>query len=229
MEEASSSPPSSPPEAKEDAATCKRSHEEMNVDSEDVRESSTTDVDEVEVCAPKLRNIDSSSTMEPSSAAHTMLPPSAPASTMLPPSQKPPRSGQGSQHTQKLQSQGDEAAHGTAEKQNQAASTDETTSDDTGSCFDSDPGEPQDKIEDFDWNDLQHRYHDKITEVNDTERRIMEEFNGLCDASFPYPYSFYLTDLLQYFSVWAQTGSAHEVDRSFKRYAVLLPGVSQSD
>lgn len=45
--------------------------------------------------------------------------------------------------------------------------------------------DPQDKIEDFDWNDLQQRYHDKIAQLDATEHSILGEFGKLCDVSLP--------------------------------------------
>ena len=43
--------------------------------------------------------------------------------------------------------------------------------------------DPQDKIEDFDWNDLQQRYHDKIAQLDAMEHSILGEFGKLCDVS----------------------------------------------
>ncbi|KAK3709275.1 hypothetical protein LTR37_011013 [Vermiconidia calcicola] len=212
-EEASVSPPSSPPVAKEDIsqdmppATRKRSHEEMSIVPEETEDSSATAIGEVEAATSQSKQAntaaDPSSTFKPSTQAHSMPPPQIPASSMISSSYKPPRSGQGTVSAQSSQAQPAKPGstqHDAAKQQKPISDVSDESSDDTVES-DSSQADPQTKIENFDWQDLQKRYHDKIAELDATEHNILGEFNSLCD----------------YFSVWAQTGSHREVDRSFKR------------
>ncbi|KAK3714736.1 hypothetical protein LTR37_007716 [Vermiconidia calcicola] len=213
MKEASVSPPSSPPVVKENIsqdmppATGKRPHEEMIIVPEEAEDSSATFVGEGEATTSQSRQVikttDPPSTFKPSTQAHSMPPPQSPASSMGPPSQKPPRSGQGTVSAQSSQSppaRPGSTQHDAAKQQKPISDVSDESSDDTVES-DSAQVDPQAKIENFDWQDLQQRYHDKIAELDATEHNILGEFNSLCD----------------YFSVWAQTGSHREVDRSFKR------------
>lgn len=77
--------------------------------------------------------------------------------------------------------------------------------------------EPQDQIEAFDWDELQQCYHDKTHELDQQEQAVMNQFNSLCDERVPVLIYLRSANILQYFSVWAQTGSMHETGRSFKR------------
>jgi hypothetical protein len=43
--------------------------------------------------------------------------------------------------------------------------------------------DPEEKIEDFEWRDLESRYHSKVEELNAKEADVMFEFNSLCQAS----------------------------------------------
>ena len=46
-------------------------------------------------------------------------------------------------------------------------------------------GEPHDRIEDFDWDDLRQRYHSKMKEITGKEHSILNEFSSLCEVSDP--------------------------------------------
>jgi len=58
--------------------------------------------------------------------------------------------------------------------------------DDALSSNESDLGEPDEPIEDFDWMHLEQRFHDKVKELNDNERAILAEFNNLCSVNESY-------------------------------------------
>ena len=191
-----SSPPSSPPVVKKEAqqvmpsATRKRSHEEMNAQSSAVNDSSSTavrDADGEHAQSKQDPNgIASAATVKPSTQAHTMPPPSAPVSSMLPPSQKPPRSGQGlanSQNSQAKPSKLEKASNEGPAKQGQVTDPDEDVDEDGISLNSPTLSDPQDKIEDFDWDDLQQRYHSKIAQLGATEQNILTEFGTLCEVS----------------------------------------------
>ena len=226
-----SSPPSSPPVVKADAsqemqsATRKRSHEEMNAAPADVNDSSSTAIGDIDTASIQHKQGSSvtisSVTIKPSTAAHTMPPPPAPTSGMLPPSQKPPRSGQGPVNMQSSQLKTDKATDGSSTEQSKDPNPNDSIKDDGEVSDSSMLSDPRDRIEDFDWDDLQHRYHDKIDQLNATEGSIMNEFNNLCDVCMCDSRLSTLLTSVQYFSIWTQAGSNREVDRTFKRYAIL--------
>ncbi|KAJ9648418.1 hypothetical protein H2199_001273 [Coniosporium tulheliwenetii] len=68
----------------------------------------------------------------------------------------------------------------------------------------SDQSPADEKISDFDWDDLLNRYHKVMEERNIEEEKVYAEFASLIN-------------LYQYFTLWAHTTSIHEVDRSYKR------------
>ncbi|KAF1989583.1 hypothetical protein K402DRAFT_349509 [Aulographum hederae CBS 113979] len=102
-----------------------------------------------------------------------------------------PTSGQGNDNAGGLEESQDEGGH-------------DSSDDDAG---------PGDKIEDFDWDDLERRYHDAIKERDDDEHRMYQEFQKL----------------MEYFQVWAQTTSNHENDRSFKRLKTRMFHIQNSE
>ena len=229
VESSSSTPPSSPPVAKEDAsreevpsATRKRSYERMTSEPEDALQSSMTVVGDVgsSLAQASSSNItsakqtshhyykdaarppsalpcagdahhcrtDASSTLKPSSIAHTMLPPPPPpASSKQGRSQKPPVSVQGSVNAQDAQSQTAQSANatqGSERRQATRSSTSETMSNESDSSGSFDLGDPEDRIEDFDWDGLHQRYHAKMGGIAETEQGIMDEFGRLCDVCY---------------------------------------------
>lgn len=50
------------------------------------------------------------------------------------------------------------------------------------------PVDPKEPIDDFDWDELEKRFHGKMTECKHVEEEIYEEFNNLLEVS---PSSFY--------------------------------------
>ncbi|KAK5677921.1 hypothetical protein LTS10_009804 [Elasticomyces elasticus] len=197
------SPPSSPPLKREEdieedtlPTSRKRSHEDMNTDH-------NTDV---EASRPEFSVKPSESQTEaplPSTSAHTMLPPSGGKTSSkteqaMPP---PPQSGQRPQASQT------EPPHApkpnTSHHVNDNNIDSETTIPDDVSSEEDDPmtEEPDVKIVDFNWTDLEERYHKRMGELSATEDEIYAEFNDLCN----------------FFGVWASTSQTHEVSRSYKR------------
>ena len=119
----------------------------------------------------------SSGTVEPS----TMLPPKRPASSMLA-SQKVPTSAQRLAKTepaslQPAQPQPDPKAdrpfNDMLSEENEEGESDSTS--DSADV-------PEEAIDEFDWQDLQHRYHERMKELNYEEQRVMEHFQSLIEV-----------------------------------------------
>lgn len=174
--------------------TRKRSQEEMNGKAMKTQEpDSGTIVDNTDAASTQIKQDKNepsslSSTLKPSGSTSSMLPPPLPASSST--SQKPPRSGQGSTaSTQSSQPRDTEAkdvtdAPATTQKADNEATGDDSTDNDEASEPDSpELSEPYERIEIFDWNELQQRYHDKTSQLHSEEAGIVDEFHGLCDAS----------------------------------------------
>ena len=110
-----------------------------------------------------------------------MPPPPKPAEISQPQDQQPPRSGQGSQRAR-------DAQLDSASTQAKPSQIEDTTSETTIPDEENEPPsptpseEPQDRISDFDWADLQARYHHKMEELHHRELEIFEEFGQLCDV-----------------------------------------------
>ncbi|KAL1311665.1 hypothetical protein AAFC00_001770 [Neodothiora populina] len=60
---------------------------------------------------------------------------------------------------------------------------------------------PDQPLSPYDWARLDESYHDMVKEKNDQEQQLATDFQALC----------------QFFTIWAETSSTREVDRSFKR------------
>ena len=186
--EYSPSVPSSPPqtdEAQEDvkqSPSRKRSHDEMNVDVKGVIDASTIpsgEVDAITVKSSFVKTQDSASTMaNPAAHSTSSLPVQtlSDSSKMPPPSQIPLRSGQREPNGQTIKAK---HSHGAAAIEQSNHSKDEAMSDEPTSSFDS---EPQDEIQDFDWVDLQQRYHDQMKQHDTNEQEILQEFSSFCDV-----------------------------------------------
>ena len=167
----------------------KRSHTNMSEAGKAIPDSSTTVVGDHDQFASQARflqsHINPTPTMQPSTPGDSMGPPAPPSSFPL--SQKPPRSAQGPQITQ-----GTEARSVSPEK---ASITTGAKPDVEGQNFglgsqnDADLAEssavdgPQDRIGDFDWEDLHQRYHDQRKEFRTNEQAIFTEFRLLCNVS----------------------------------------------
>ncbi|KAF5850024.1 hypothetical protein GGP41_005440 [Bipolaris sorokiniana] len=71
---------------------------------------------------------------------------------------------------------------------------------------DEDDLDPAHRIDDFNWEDLHHRYHEAVKVCHGEEAALMEEWESL----------------MTYFRIWAQSGHEHETDRTYSR-CVLRP------
>ncbi|KAK3116402.1 hypothetical protein LTR53_003266 [Teratosphaeriaceae sp. CCFEE 6253] len=184
-------PASSPPLVPADAIkpSRERSHEDKATEQGIIYDEME---DEVDVTPSQLKlsssQIDVPAKKLPSSAAHTSMlpPPAARAPTIMPPpSFRPPQSGQGSQgfatsQTHPLQSQQElnsPIQHDADAVDSEATIPDHIESDDMDV-----PVDPQDKIVEFDWTDLEQRYYAKMSELNGKEMAIWTEFDRLCNA-----------------------------------------------
>ncbi|KAK1058574.1 hypothetical protein LTR74_013297 [Friedmanniomyces endolithicus] len=222
---ASSPPVEMPTNAKKEAAQLsrKRSHEDMSASNDAIRDSKTDRPNEPDHNKLPNSQLGKPATEPPKIPPPTTMPPPAgkPASTMAPPSSRPPQSGQGSQtaqttHTAPTQQQ-------TAPKpitpshQRANESSEATIPDDASSDGISTPSEPHDRIAEFDWTDLERRYHRRMDELGATEHQSYDEFNQLCDVHNLHQAHDWNADDAQFFGVWAATSQVHEVDRSYKR------------
>ncbi|TKA48126.1 hypothetical protein B0A54_01618 [Friedmanniomyces endolithicus] len=206
---ASSPPVEMPTSARKEAAQLsrKRSHEDMDASNNAIRDTKTDGPDQPD--HSKLPNSQAGKPAKepPKTPTPTTMPPPAgkPVSAMAPPSSWPPQSGQGSQTAQIAHpgsTQQPTAPKSIAPSLQQADDGSEATiPDDASSDSVSTPSEPHDRIAEFDWTDLERRYHHRMDELGATEHQIYDEFNQLCD----------------FFGVWAATSQVHEVDRSYKR------------
>ncbi|GAB1744556.1 hypothetical protein NU219Hw_g1960t1 [Hortaea werneckii] len=207
---------SSPPAAKEPVAVS-----EMDSDSKITGEEMDDALDEAEEIIPatddldKLANTqvklsssqaDQAAPVAPDFETQSEMPPSFPLSSTMGPPEVPSRSELSSQKT--LQDQSANSAKPTPPSQTVKpfvdyvdANSDTTTDDQHDDEASELQGEPHDRIEDFDWDDLRRRYHSKMNEITAKEHSILDEFSSLCE----------------YFGVWAQASETHEVGRSFKR------------
>lgn len=205
FEERSSSSQSSPPivqreriEPERLSPSRKRSHEEMNVDSEDsernpksenaktenVHDSSSTAVNE-ELRTATDNEPNSDFAKISSTSAHTMPPPPLPVQKKSSPSEEPPQSAQGSQKLQPGASTSGQQNPELVEIGNEDLNSDEAMSDDADPSQSPVAGMPKDKIEDFDWLELHERYHTKMEELNADGDSIMAEFEHLCKVNCP--------------------------------------------
>lgn len=65
------------------------------------------------------------------------------------------------------------------------------------------PGSPGSNLDLFDWDDLETRFEKALTDANQNEQAMLDEFESL----------------IKYFNVWASTASAHDNERAAKRYS----------
>lgn len=80
-----------------------------------------------------------------------------------------------------------------------------------------DLGGPEEALTNFEWQDLELRYHRQVDELNSVQDGIMSEFEGLSNVRTPFLMARHLLMEAQFFARWADVGSKHEIDRSFKR------------
>ncbi|MCJ1478712.1 hypothetical protein MMC13_007395 [Lambiella insularis] len=73
--------------------------------------------------------------------------------------------------------------------------------------------DPNQKIEDYDWADVEHRYHDKMQECAKDEAALFDEFN----------------DTIKLFESWTAAMTVHENDRSYKRLKTRMTYVERDE
>jgi hypothetical protein len=83
--------------------------------------------------------------------------------------------------------------------------------------LDSDPAE---KIADFDWNALHERYHQVMDGCHDAEGELAQEWESLMNVQLHISSILPMLTSLKYFRIWAESGHAHETDRTFQRYVL---------
>lgn len=242
---ASNSPRSSPPpnDDNDDNITAvnadrsidkKRSHEQMNADSQDVFPSSATMAGN-ELTSTPCATASEQPTIEsvkPSTAAHTSMGPSmhknssrAPSTSMRPPysriplSQNTPPSGQGLQKPATLPTRPSNPDSEPAQKPLSPRRKETPEPEELADSL----TDPEESIEDFDWTALRERYHDTITKLDQRESEAMKEFAQLCEVCCNTPFSIHRLTSRQYFTVWSNAGGSREVDRSFKRLVFQMP------
>ncbi|KAK1918566.1 hypothetical protein P3342_001485 [Pyrenophora teres f. teres] len=126
--------------------------------------------------------------MDASPASRAEPPPTQDAQAVEPPSLKRINSGEAERPPSAQRTQDGDDANDAADSKSEA---------------DSDDGEsdPADRITDFDWEDLHHRYHEAMKTCHGEEAALMHEWEAL----------------MNYFRVWAQSGHEHETDRTYSR------------
>lgn len=78
---------------------------------------------------------------------------------------------------------------------------------------DEDDLDPAHRIDDFNWEDLHHRYHEAVKVCHGEEAALMEEWESL----------------MTYFRIWAQSGHEHETDRTYSRLCTRTAYVQHSE
>ncbi|KAE8826197.1 hypothetical protein PTNB73_09807 [Pyrenophora teres f. teres] len=137
---------------------------------------------------PVVRRTRSIPDMDASPASRAEPPPTQDAQAVEPPSLKRINSGEAERPPSAQRTQDGDDANDAADSKSEA---------------DSDDGEsdPADRITDFDWEDLHHRYHEAMKTCHGEEAALMHEWEAL----------------MNYFRVWAQSGHEHETDRTYSR------------
>lgn len=205
-----STPPSSPPLALKmerdkkmpppsvpASASRKRSNDEMHGVSQSAGGSRTADADfaplasqgedDTSVDSSDIKTSDSQQSQARQAAAKSSIKTPDSQTEQLPPSTKTsdsqpeqlPRSGQGSQKPRSKSAKDPKSSRPDAASLTTTDDEDEE-SDPSASI---DESEPQDRIQDFDWDDLQQRYHQRMDEFAHKEQAISDEFMRLVDVS----------------------------------------------
>ncbi|KAF2806882.1 uncharacterized protein BDZ99DRAFT_366395, partial [Mytilinidion resinicola] len=73
--------------------------------------------------------------------------------------------------------------------------------------------DPSERIEDFNWGELEDRYHEAMDKNIDVEQQLTEEW----------------ANLMNFFSIWQDASKHHEVDRSFRRLRTRMAHVQNSE
>lgn len=164
-----------PPPSAPASASRKRSHDDMYGESQsaDIAPPASQGMDDDSVNSQTIKKSESQQSQEQQRAAKDALVNTTSQSEQLPPS------GQGSQKPKSKSGKSTKTPKMAVE--NDATTEDEdVNSDDSESA---DQTEPQDQIENFDWRDLEVRYHNKMQEFDQKERAILDEFIRLVHVS----------------------------------------------
>lgn len=171
----------------------KRSYEQANADATSVDSSHTA----VAQLTPKGR-LDNTTTdaLDPvQSDSHAQddsimeQQPTPPISSKAVQTQRAPPSGQGPRKPPKSHSQSEPSSR-SAEDKADGSPTEHDGPDDRGtdrreadpSAEEADPGSPGSPISDFDWHDLEFRWHSRMTELAAKEQSILDDFNRHVDV-----------------------------------------------
>lgn len=156
----------------------KRSHDEIDIKDENMFASSATMVGDPASSAVPPKPADQSNSTKPSTSAQIMLPPPVPNSSMNAPFATTPTSAQISLRPE-LSKPG--SAKPTLEHRQKAPSPEPESSPEMDDV-DGAPSGPHDQIKDFDWRDLDQRYHNKMNELDQQESDALSEFQHLCQV-----------------------------------------------
>jgi hypothetical protein len=199
----------------------KRSYDETIKSENGPQDTSTTASPHVEPLQDVSHPIDQQ-ILDPDK--EKMPPPGVEATQQVDSSQWPPQSGQDSQaprtaqtgSTQFMAELNTDAQEGKLAK-DKAATVETALRDRTESNASSSANDPETELEEFNWIDLEERYHSRMKEIEVEESAMMLEFGNLCNVSLSANIAMSSAYPFQYFEIWAQAGSQREVDRSFKR------------
>ncbi|KAF2739262.1 hypothetical protein EJ04DRAFT_519761 [Polyplosphaeria fusca] len=72
---------------------------------------------------------------------------------------------------------------------------------------------PSEEIENFDWEDLESRYHTAMEQCHANEKDLMNEW----------------ADLIKFFKIWADAGHTQETNRTFSRLRTRMAHVENSE
>ncbi|KAI6789426.1 hypothetical protein KC361_g8526 [Hortaea werneckii] len=207
---------SSPPAAEEPVAASEVDPDSRNPGDEmddalDEAEEvipATDDLDKIANTQIKLSSsqADQAASVAPDIQTQSEMTPSFPLSSTMGSPEVPSRPELSSQNTSQEQSANSAKPATSSQPVKPFVDYDDANSDTTADEKHDDEvselqGEPHDRMEDFDWDDLRQRYHSKMNGVTAKEHSILYEFSSLCE----------------YFGVWAQASETHEVGRSYKR------------
>ncbi|GAB7363829.1 hypothetical protein MBLNU230_g4395t1 [Neophaeotheca triangularis] len=212
-------------------STVPRTNVDTSTDSADQPEANE------HTAKPTSTRLNSSGTMLPSQASQSSTIPRTleleQTSLSAPGSQMPPMSGQASHGQQaphlKRPSVSENAAVEKSSRRKKAApatkdSEDEEPMPDERSADRDSSFDPDRLIENFDWDDLSERYHQKLRDLAAEERQLYNEYNHLsevrCNQMNCRWKWLYLTLQAQYFTVWISEIGGREVERSHLRQAI---------
>lgn len=175
-------------------ADSKHSGEEMDDALDEAEEviAATDDLDKVADSQIKLSSsqADQAAPVAPDFQTQSETPPSFPLSSTMGPPEVPLRSELSSQETLQVKSANSAKPAPSSQPVKPSVDYDDANSDTTtDDQYDNEEselqGDPHDRIDDFDWDDLRRRYHSNMNEITAKEHSILDEFSSLCEVSIP--------------------------------------------